>query len=157
MQHSIIHIHPLNPADRQLIDQEHARLEQFLHNLGDTCCELGSQKNCTNCARDKFASCQGRLTSFHYDFLDLVTEHFENEEKIMCDRLRMSNDEYFHKHRGAHAKLMRDLTEMMRVSSILNRRGNTAEAIRQICRWIEVNFAEHARTYDGVLLGKGRT
>jgi hemerythrin len=142
----------LEADDLALIEQEHARLEHFLQRLSDTCSELESDHSCQACDREKQACCQGRLTSFLYDFLDLVAEHFENEEMILCEKLGLPTDEYFQQHHAAHMRLMRELTDMIRDASVLNRQGLTVEAIRQLYRWIQENFTEHARRYDVTFL-----
>ena len=75
----------LSAVERQQIENEHAHLEQFLWELHEACCEFDSLKECHGCDKEKFASCQGRLISFEYVFIDFVIRHFENEEKIMIE------------------------------------------------------------------------
>jgi Asp-tRNA(Asn)/Glu-tRNA(Gln) amidotransferase A subunit family amidase len=142
----------LEADDLVLIEREHARLEHFLQRLSDTCSELETDHSCLACDGEKQACCQGRLTSFLYDFMDLVAEHFENEEMILCEKLGLRTEEYFQQHHAAHMKLMRELTDMIRDATELNRQGLTAEAIRQLNRWIQENFTEHARRYDVAFL-----
>lgn len=153
MKPAISRVCDLDPADRQLIDREHARLEGFVHNLRETCVRFDTPLACASCSREKFASCQGRLTSFCYDFMDLVAEHCENEERIICNSLRISNDEYFQRHKAEHARLMRDMAELMSEVSAMNRSGDTAQAIRLLHQWISETFEAHAHTYDQVFLG----
>ena len=143
----------LSAADRLLIDEEHARLEQFLHDLRDTCENFGAQGDCYGCSRAQVATCQGRLTSFFYDFLDLVAEHFENEEKIMYVSLPAADDnEFFRQHQAEHARLMSEVKSLMRESSAQSNRGNPSEAIRQLDRKIAEMFGVHAHTFDAPFL-----
>lgn len=143
----------LSAADRLLIDEEHARLEQFLNDLRDTCEKFGAQGNCYGCSRAQVATCQGRLTSFFYDFLDLVAEHFENEENVMRASLAAADDdEYFRQHRAEHARLMREVKSLMQESSVLSNQGNPSEAIRRLDRKIAEMFGVHAYAFDAPFL-----
>ncbi len=155
MQPSVQDFTLLSAADRQLIEAEHARLEQFLNDLRDTCEKYRSSGNCFGCDREQVATCQGRLTSFFFDFLDLIAEHFDNEERIMRDVLPSSDLEgYFHQHQAAHARLTREVRELMRESAIFSNQGNPSEAIRRLERKISELFGRHAHVFDDVFLGK---
>jgi hemerythrin len=138
----------LLPTDhRLLIDEEHTRMERYLRDLYDTCSELEADGG-----RDKLASCQGRLTSFLYDFLDIISEHFENEEKLMQACLAAEEDvDYFRRHRAAHEKLAREVKVLMRDVTEMNKQGSTALAIRHLYQQIAVMFGEHAREYDSFI------
>lgn len=139
----------LSAEDHRLIEDEHARLERFLHDLRDTCKEFCTQNDCQGCERERIASCRGRLTSFFYDFLDLVAEHFENEEKIMRGSLlAMEDSPYYRQHQEEHASLMREMRTLMQESAALSEQGNTAQAIRQLYSRVTARFGEHARLYD---------
>lgn len=145
----------LSTSDRLLIDAEHARLEQFLKDLRDTCENYGASGNCYGCSRVQVATCQGRLTSFFFDFLDLIAEHFDNEEKIMLGTIdAVEMEEYFHRHQAAHARLTREVRELMRESAVFSNQGNPSEAIRRLERKISELFGQHAHTYDDVFLRK---
>lgn len=145
--------HKLSDADRLLIDAEHVRLEQFLRDLRDTCENFLAIGNCYSCTRAQIATCQGRLTSFFYDFLDLIAEHFENEEKIMRNNSHLFDDDpYFRLHQEEHARLIREVRELMRESAEFSSKGNPSEAIHRLERKISELFGEHAITYDSVLL-----
>ncbi len=149
--------HPNAPSadDRLLIDAEHARLEQFLKDLRDTCENFGASGNCYGCSRVQVATCQGRLTSFFFDFLDLISEHFDNEERIMLDTLPPSEqDGYFLRHQAAHARLTREVREFMRESAVFSNQGNPSEAIRRLERKISELFGHHAHAFDDIFLGK---
>jgi hemerythrin len=139
-------------ADRYLIDEEHARMERFLRDLRETCAELDALEDCNGCDNGKAASCQGRLNSFMYDFLDIISEHFENEEKIMQICLSdPEHNEYIRRHLTAHEKLMREIKILMREADELNKHGITVLAIRQIYNQIEEMFKVHAHEYDSYL------
>lgn len=145
----------LPPAERSAIDEEHARLEQFLRDLRDTCENYNANGDCYRCSRTQVATCQGRLTSFFYDFLDLVSEHFENEEDIMRRNLLLfDEDQYFRMHQQEHARLLREVRELMRESGECSSKGNPSEAIRRLYRKISELFGEHAHRYDSAIMGE---
>lgn len=140
-------------ADLLLIDEEHARLEQFLNDLRDTCDNFGAQGNCYGCSRAQVATCQGRLASFFYDFLDLLAEHFENEERMMRESLMAEaddevDDEHFRQHRAEHARLMSEVRNLMQESAVLSHQGNPSEAVRQLDRKIAEIFGMHVQAFD---------
>lgn len=136
-------------SDRELLDHEHARLEQFLRDLSETCIEFLSKSGCEGCDQATQACCQGRLTSFYYDFLDLVAEHIENEESIIGRYLANPADSlYFREHQQAHWAVMRELRQLMDQSIALSRQGETAAAIRRLHEEITVMFGEHAQDFD---------
>jgi hemerythrin len=139
----------LAASEQRLIDDEHARLEQFLTDLRDTCENFGANGNCYGCTRTQVATCQGRLSSFFYDFLDLVAEHFENEEKIILGTLKAADkDAYFLQHQAEHSRLIEEVRKLMRASSLMSQRGNPSEAIRQLEGFIAEMFRVHAHAYD---------
>lgn len=143
----------LSAADRLLLDEEHIRLERFLKDLRDTCENFSAQGNCYSCSRTQVASCQGRLTSFFYDFLDLLAVHFENEEKIMRGSLKNADhDAYFRQHQAEHAKLIQEVKNLMQESFVFSQQGNPSEAIRRLDRKIVEMFGMHARVYDALFL-----
>ncbi|HQR50940.1 MAG TPA: hypothetical protein PKW44_04820 [Methylophilaceae bacterium] len=143
----------LSAADRQLIEDEHARLELFLQDLRDTCCEYETTQSCQGCGKEKAACCQGRLTSFFYDFLDLIEQHFENEENIMRRLTPAAEDGlYFIQHQQAHAGLMLKVRAAMHEAGALNKQGKTAEAIRLLYRQVPAMFGEHACRFDDAFL-----
>lgn len=145
---------PLDPDDRALIDAEHARLEQFMLDLRDTCENFGKYGDCYQCAQAQIATCQGRVTSFFYDFMDLITEHVENEETIMRHTLaNPDEDKHFQAHQVEHVRLLRDMRELMRVSSVHARQGNPSASIRLLFLKVSELFGEHARRFDSEFLG----
>ena len=153
MQHYDQNPETLSTADRMLIDAEHARLEQFLCDLRDTCENFGAQGDCYRCSRAQVATCQGRLTSFFYDFLDLIAEHFENEEKIMLGSFPASGeDDEIARHQKEHARLMMEVKGLMRESAEFSSQGNPSEAIRRLEKKISELFGEHAHTFDSRFL-----
>lgn len=145
----------LSANDQHAIEAQHARLEQILHDLCDTCSEFNRHADCSLCAREKVACCQGRLPSFLYDFLDLVAEHFETEEQIMDQLLQPSETaygEYLQRHREEHTNLMREVKKLIQQSSALSKQGNVSEAIRLFHQLISQRFSEHAHSFDNPLL-----
>jgi hemerythrin len=143
----------LSLTERQLIEGEHARLERFLRELRETCCEFDSLEECQDCGREKIASCQGRLISFTHDFLDFVIEHFENEEKIMSEIYStQQSNRYFQLHQQEHMKLVREMESLMHELSVMSRRGHTAIAIREFYYRVAEIFSKHARTLDDPLM-----
>lgn len=144
----------LSTADRLLLDEEHARLEQFWHDLRETCTEFESGVDCRGCSQDLLATCQGRLVSFIYDFLDLTAEHFEHEEAILRRLLPSPDDDvHVHAHQMEHVRLLRVVHDLAREAARLNTQGLSAEAIRLLYRKICELFGEHARNYDTPFLG----
>ncbi|OIQ84430.1 hypothetical protein GALL_337400 [mine drainage metagenome] len=139
----------LSAEERLLLDEEHARLERFLVDLRDTCENFSAQGDCFSCSRAQVATCQGRLNSFNYDFLDLVAAHFENEETIMLNSLKAADEDvYFICHRAEHARLMTEVKDLMRESAVLSRQGNPSEAIRNLERKVAEMFGDHAHVFD---------
>lgn len=149
MQHLDNDVRELSVAEHRLIVDEHARLDKFLRGLRETCCEFDSLKECQGCDRGKIASCQGRLISFEHVFLDLVIEHFKNEEKIMSEIFRTQDtNERFRLHQQEHDKLLREMESLMRRLSTESERGHTAVAIREFYHRVTELFGEHVRTFD---------
>jgi hemerythrin len=148
-------LNALSDDDRQLIEAEHLRLEQFLGELYETCSEMVPDFGCSGCDSGKFAACQGRLPSFFYDFYELVSNHFDNEEKIMRDSLwSESGYELLRQHNQEHARLMREVKELIEECSTFNKQGNVAAAIRHFHNKVTDMFGEHARTFDSRLLSR---
>ena len=142
-----IKIHSAGEVER--IEQEHSRLERFLNDLGETCREFSSKQDCSGCERGTQACCQGRLTSFFYDFLDLVAEHIENEEAIVGRYLANADDSrYFKQHQEAHGLIMGELRRLMEEAVGISKHGQTAEAIRRLHQKISHIFGSHARDFD---------
>jgi len=141
-------------ADQSRIEEEHAHLEQFVKDLVNTCTEFESMKGCEQCGREQCASCQGRLASFQFDFLDLVAEHLDNEENIMRKYLVSPEDSrYFKSHQAEHVRLLDEIrNNLLRESTRLNRQGRTAEAIRMLHGKLAEIFEDHCKDYDGMLL-----
>ena len=143
----------LSASERQLIEAEHARLGSFLRELRETCCIFDDTKECQQCDREKIASCQGRLISFTYDFLDFVVEHFEHEEKIMSEIFSTQDSgSGFHRHHQEHIKLVRAMEGLMHAYSDLSKQGHTAVAIREFHAHASAMFDEHSRAFDAILL-----
>ena len=152
MQHQRRDSFALLPADRRMIDEDHERLERFIRDLHDTCAELESADDCGDCDRERVASCQGRLTSFLYDFLDIMDNHFETEEKLMEACLTTPEQrEYVHGHKAAHEKLRREVKVLLRELAEMNKQGSTMMAIRQFYRQVAVMFGNHAHEFDDYL------
>lgn len=143
----------LSAIERQLIEAEHARLGAFLRELRETCCIFDDTKECQQCDREKIASCQGRLISFTYDFLDFVVEHFEHEEKIMAEiSSAQDSASSFHHHHQEHIKLIRTMEGLMHAYSDMSKQGHTAVAIREFHAQASAMFEEHSRVFDAILL-----
>jgi hemerythrin len=143
----------LSEADRLVLEKEHARLESFLCDLHAVCSHPHTSDSCHHaCGNEKMAACQGRLTSFLYDFLDLVAEHFENEEEIMRSSMTAASHlAQIDSHRQEHARLMHEVGTMVQEASDLNKRGDAAAAIKRISSKIIQLFGEHARVFDSAL------
>jgi hemerythrin len=143
----------LSRDERLMIDEEHARLEQFLEDLHDTCENFLLQGNCFGCTRTQVATCQGRLSSFFFDFIDLVDAHFDTEEKIMLGSLKASSeDAYFKKHQAEHVRLVNEVRNLMRESSKFSQQGNPSEAIRRLESKLDELFGVHSHEFDAPFL-----
>ncbi|HLD09576.1 MAG TPA: hypothetical protein VJB68_05970 [Methylophilaceae bacterium] len=142
-------IRKLAPADYLLIEKEHARLERFLCDLRDTCCNLDNLLSCQSCSSEKLASCRGRLPSFFHDVIDLAGKHFDHEESIMLNRPHVTTEhEYFRIHSQAHTNIMQMLNAMVGECSSLDEQGNTAEGYRQFYKKLSDLLEEHDRSFD---------
>lgn len=143
----------LPEEDRLRIEEEHARLAIFLRDLRNTCSEFESQQDCHDCGSEKTSSCQGRLASFQFDLLDMVAQHYENEESIMRNNLATPEDGLiFRSHQAEHARILDDIRKnLVRESSTLNRQGNTVAAIRLLYEGIVTIFEAHENEFDFVL------
>lgn len=149
MQHLDNYVRKLSVAEHRLIEDEHARLDQFLRELRETCCEFYSLEGCQGCDSGKVASCQGRLNSFEHVFFDFVIEHFKNEEKIMS-KISSTKDtnECFRLHQQEHDKLLREMQSLMHKLSTESDRGHTAVAIREFHYRVTELFGKHVLMFD---------
>ena len=149
MLHPDQDVRTLNPVELGLIEREHAHLQRFLCDLRDTCCEFESGRNCDGCEHEKTVSCQGRMASFCYDFMDLVDEHFDNEEQFMRAGLASpEDDDDFLRHLQAHSRLTQEMRKSVLQALTLSKQGDTAAAVRLLYDEISRMFGEHARAYD---------
>lgn len=149
MQQPANDLRKISAIKSQQIEDEHARLWQFLLDLRETCCKFESLEDCQVCEREKIASCQGRLFSFGQDFLDLVATHFENEEEIMeaVSRTPESN-EHFRLHQKEHANLLKEMEALMHQVLSLSRESHTSQAIREFHAKTTEYFYAHGQTFD---------
>ncbi len=142
-------IKSLSPDDYVVIEEEHSRLQKFLSDLYNTCCNLENQRNCDSCSGEKHASCKGHLQSFFYDLLDLADKHFYHEESIMLSRPHVTVAyEYFLRHRQAHQNILRELNQLVNECASLGKQGNISQSYRHLHKTISELFEEHDRTFD---------
>ncbi len=139
--------------DRLRIEEEHTRLATFLRDLRNTCSEFESRQDCHDCGSEKTSSCQGRLASFQFDLLDMVAQHYENEENIMRNNLATPDDDrIFRSHQAEHARILDNIRKkLIRESSAINRQGNTAAAIRLLYEGMVTIFEAHENEFYFVL------
>lgn len=139
----------LAEEEYRLIEEEHARLQQLLDTLHETCINLESESGCEICAREKLASCRGLLTSSFHNLLHLTDRHFQHEEEIMRNWPHIVEQyEQFRHHQQAHAAIMGSLRRMVDECEACDRQGNTAESYRRLHRRMSKLFTEHARLFD---------
>ncbi|NOT67761.1 MAG: hypothetical protein HOP04_05445 [Methylophilaceae bacterium] len=151
-------IRNLTPTDYLLIEDEHNRLKRFLGDLHDTCCNLDNLLNCQSCSKEKFASCRGRLPSFFLDLMDIVDKHFYHEEAIMLNRPNITEDyEYFRNHSHAHAKILLELSAIIRKCVAIDKLDTTAESYRQFFQNISDLFEAHDRDFDDPFIQSTKT
>lgn len=146
---------PLNPKkltleEYKLIQNEHSRLNGFLENLRNTCCNLDNQRNCESCTSEQHATCQGRLVSSFHNIINSTANHFNHEESIMR-RLSLVTEEYgdIQSHQQAHNKILEELNAKVSQCALLDARGDTSEAYRQLHKKMSELFEEHALLLDG--------
>lgn len=148
----VMHIQAVKtlPAeDYRLIEDEHVRLNEILDFLHEACCNLENQLGCQTCSREKFASCQGQLTSFSYNLANLSDSHFKHEESIMLKRPHVTQEyEYFRNHHQAHMTIMSELEYLVEQCILVNETGKTAEGYRHLYKRASELFAEHDRSFD---------
>lgn len=143
----------LSMDDRHSIKMEHVRLARFMNDLRATCSEFASSADCNRCAKEKVASCQGQLPSFFYDYLDLVEEHFENEERILHGVIKTQDEkEQIRLHHDEHVKLLQEVKQLIHEASTLSRQGEVATAIFQFYQRITEIFSEHDRVFDATFM-----
>ena len=143
----------LSSQDFLEIREEHMRLNDSLNLLCTTCHNMNNQLDCQSCDREKVATCQGRLVSFFYNVVNLSTNHFRHEEFIMLRQPGVTKgDEDFRRHQQAHINMLDALNEVISECDVLDARGKTAEAYRNLCNRMSVLFKEHDRMFDGIYL-----
>jgi hypothetical protein len=143
-------------SKHQLIEEEHARLDRCLCDLCDlcpSCSKFNSLADSHTCSKEQTAACQGRLTSFFYEFQFLVFEHFDNVEIIIGDALQSADKEYYlHLQQKEHDHLMLEIKHQIQESAALSQQGNVREAIRHFYQLITARLKEHVCFYDNILL-----
>jgi hemerythrin len=145
-----LEVRQLSPAEYKLIEDEHLQLHNSLKNLRNTCRNLDNQGSCKNCSREQIAACQGRLASFFYNFINIATNHFEHEETIMLRVSLLAQDkEDFRSHQRAHTNILNELKSKVSQCALLDARGDTSEAYRQLYNRMSELFEEHERLLDG--------
>jgi hypothetical protein len=142
-------------AQRQLFEAELKRLELFMGDLRDTCVEFSSASDCSNCSKERVATCRGRLPSFYYDLHDLVAEHLENTEKVIGEAHKPERDAQVLKLRQQElAELMREVNRLVRESEIAGQQERIEVPIRQVYYLISKGFCTHFSAFDKRVLQK---
>lgn len=144
-------IKKLSTEDYILIAKEHMLLEKFLDDLQEACAcsRLSQPQGCEKCSSEQEASCQGRLPSFLIYAVDVASEHFDHEEKIMLARPHVTEEyEYFRKHRQAHEDILQQLNALVDECFALEDQGKTAEIYRQFHKRLCDIFDKHDRLFD---------
>jgi hemerythrin len=143
----------LSPQDFMEISEEHVRLNESLQLLCTTCHNIDNRLDCQSCNREKLATCQGRLVSFFYNVVNFSTSHFKREEAIMLRQAGVTkDDEDFQRHQQAHINMLEALNEIISECDLLDARGKTADAYRNLCNRMSEQFKEHDRMFDGIYL-----
>ncbi len=148
----------LSPRDFMEIKEEHIRLNESLNLLCTTCHNIGNELDCQSCSREKLATCQGRLVSFFYNVINFSATHFKHEESIMLRQPGVTkDDEDFRRHQQAHIDMLNALNEIISECDVLDARGKTAEAYRNLCNKMSEQFKEHDRVFVGIYLKARRS
>ncbi|MGB7816192.1 MAG: hypothetical protein WBL28_07560 [Methylotenera sp.] len=149
-------IKSLSPADRLVIDEEHALLEKFLKDLHDSCTTLDTLDQVKD--REELASYRGRLPSFLLYVSELVARHFETEETIMLSRPHVTEKyEYFRIHRQAHLDILRKLDALVSECFTFDDHKNTADVYHQFYDKLSALFEEHDRNFDDPFIQSTKT
>lgn len=152
----VIHVEAiqnLSTEDFVEIIGENNRLNEFLNLLCATCHNIGNQLDCQSCDREKLATCQGRLVSFFYNVVNFSTNHFKQEESIMLRQFGVTkDDEDYRRHQQAHIGMLNALNEIISECDVLDARGKTAEAYRNLCNRMSEQFKEHDCMFDSIYL-----
>ena len=143
----------LRPEDFMIINEEHVRLNDSLSLLCTTCHNMDNQLDCQSCDREKLATCQGRLVSFFYNVINFSATHFKHEEFIMLRQSGVTkDDEDYRRHQQAHIHILNALNEIINECDVLDARGKTAEAYRNLCNRMSEQFRAHDLIFDAIYL-----
>lgn len=157
----VIHVEALqnlSPEDFMIINEEHVRLNDSLNLLCTTCHNLDKQLDCQSCNREQLGTCQGRLISFFHNVINFSTTHFKHEESIMLRQSGVTeNDEDFRRHRQAHVNMLNALYEIICECDLLDAKGKTANAYRNLCNRMSEQFKEHDLMFDSIYIKARQT
>lgn len=142
-------IKKLSPEDYALIEHEHARLASYIDKMHDTCIYIKGTHLCSDCGREKQASCSGRLTSFLMDIVNIAEEHFDHEEEIMLSRsVGAANNEYFVAHKKAHNDILLQLESLSKTCNQYDKQDKTVDAYRYLYQQLVGIFSAHDLAFD---------
>lgn len=141
----------LTTERRQLLEENHAHLEQCLSDLYALCdaCSSAQAADVTHvCSNEKKSACQGRLNSFFYDFQFLISNHFEQEEKILGDFLEAEDDNHLRRHQQENERLLQEVRHLVQETSALSRQGNVSAAIGKFYALISEKLKQRIRCFN---------
>lgn len=148
----------LTPEHRHLLEislksaeDDHARLDNLLRELGEICCNFENDQDCQNCSQERIASCQGRWVSYTHVFLEFVYEHIENEEKIMAEIMGAHHPDRL-VHVQNHRQLVKEVEELLHQLSTLNSQSCPSRAIRMFYDQVLALLELHFQQFDTQLL-----
>ncbi len=138
------------------IEDEHVRLVILLKDMRDMCgYYFESNHQCQDCNRERQASCQGLFPSYALDFLELVIEHFENEDALIDEIREIPEFELELKsHKKAHLQILRELEGLLQDMKTLNSQGQTVMALRVFHERADSLLNEHTQLFDAPLVRK---
>lgn len=141
--------------DYLVIEKEHELLNKFLNDFQNvcTCRHLDKAIGCTECGKEQEGSCQGRLTSFLFNAIEITSTHFDHEEKILLGRPHVTKDfAHFRMHRQAHEDFLQKLHALVEDYLLVRNLDSTADTYRQLHKKLSDMFLEHDQLFDNPFL-----
>lgn len=141
--------------DYLAIEKEHERLSKFLDDFLNvcTCRSLEKSIDCTQCENEQEASCQGRLSSFLFNAIEITSAHFDHEEKILLSKPHVTKDfTHFRLHRQAHEEFLQKLHALVEEHFSQKNLESTADVYRQLHKKLSDMFLEHDQLFDSPFL-----
>lgn len=135
-----------------MVHRDHAKLQQYLRDVEDTCTQLNSLQGCRHCSTNRQAVCQGRISSFLFDLIDITNRHFLHEELLMAEAADKIDDTTRQAHHLAHANITHAINELYAQSAKSAEQGRYHETYQRLYMTLTELFSEHEQMFDRKLL-----